>query len=79
MVDLPRISREIATLKTLSNPYICKLYHVFETPEKIFMVMEYCRGGELFDYIVQRDRLDELEAKRIFRQIALAVAYIHGK
>ena len=41
------------------------------------MVLEYCPGGELFDYIVDRDRLCEEESRRFFRQIAAAVAYIH--
>ena len=43
------------------------------------MVLEYCPGGELFDYIVDRDRLCEAESRSFFRQIVAAVAYIHEK
>ena len=50
---------------------------MIETETKIFMVLEYCPGGELFDYIVDRDRLCEAESRAFFRQIAAAVAYIH--
>ena len=41
------------------------------------MVLEYCPGGELFDYIVDRERLSEDESRSFFRQIVAAVAYIH--
>ena len=41
------------------------------------MVLEYCPGGELFDYIVDRDRLCEDESRQFFRQIIAGVAYIH--
>ena len=41
------------------------------------MVLEYCPGGELFDYIVDRDRLCESESRTFFRQIIAGVAYIH--
>ena len=40
--------------------------------------VQYCPGGELFDYIVAKDRLLEDEARIFFRQIVAAVAYIHG-
>ncbi len=50
---------------------------VIETEHKIFMVLEYCPGGELFDYIVDRDRLCESESRTFFRQIVSAVGYIH--
>ena len=50
---------------------------VVETDSKIFMVLEYCPGGELFDYIVDRERLNEDESRAFFRQIVAAVAYIH--
>jgi len=75
--DLPRIRLEIAAMKVLCHQNICKLFQVLETDTKIYMVLEYCPGGELFDYIVDRDRLCEAESRKFFRQISAAVAYIH--
>lgn len=77
--DLPRVQREIEALKNLSHQHVCQLYHVIQTDEYIFMVMEYAPGGELFDYIVAKDRLKEEEARGFFRQIVSAVAYIHDR
>ena len=59
------------------NVIYSRYLKVIETDTQIFMVLEYCPGGELFDYIVDRDRLCEEESRRFFRQIAAAVAYIH--
>ena len=71
----------LALLKLKSWRYQNFIYSrylkVIETDTQIFMVLEYCPGGELFDYIVDRDRLCEEESRRFFRQIAAAVAYIH--
>ncbi|XP_070544950.1 maternal embryonic leucine zipper kinase-like isoform X2 [Ptychodera flava] len=75
--DLPRVKTEIMAMKELVHQHICRLYEVVETQHKIFMVLEYCPGGELFDYIVAKDRLREGEARMFFRQIVSAVAYIH--
>lgn len=77
--DLPRVKTEIKAMKELVHQHICTLYEVIETTNKIFMVLEYCPGGELFDYIVAKDRLQEEEARMFFRQIVSAVAYIHHK
>lgn len=38
-------------MKTLSHQNVCKLFQVIETDTKIFMILEYCPDGELFDYI----------------------------
>lgn len=76
--DLPRVKLEIAALKELSHQHICKLYQVIETETMIYLVLEYCSGGELFDYIVESERLSEEEARHFFRQIVSAVAYIHS-
>lgn len=38
-------------MKTLSHQNVCKLFQVIETDSKIFMILEYCPDGELFDYI----------------------------
>ncbi|XP_029426608.1 maternal embryonic leucine zipper kinase isoform X4 [Nannospalax galili] len=77
--DLPRVKTEIDALKNLRHQHICQLYHVLETENKIFMVLEYCPGGELFDYIISQDRLSEEETRVVFRQILSAVAYVHSQ
>uniref|UniRef100_A0A8C5LUC0 Maternal embryonic leucine zipper kinase n=1 Tax=Leptobrachium leishanense TaxID=445787 RepID=A0A8C5LUC0_9ANUR len=77
--DLPRVKTEIDAMKNFSHQNVCRLYHVIETPKKIFMILEYCPGGELFDYIIEKDRLTEDETRMFFRQIVSAVAYIHSQ
>ncbi|XP_010199147.2 maternal embryonic leucine zipper kinase [Colius striatus] len=77
--DLPRVKTEIDAMKNLHHQHICQLYHVIETSRKIFIVLEYCPGGELFDYIISKDRLSEEEARVFFRQIVSAIAYVHSE
>lgn len=75
--DLPRVTTELEALKHLSHQNICKMFQFTETREKFYIVMEYCNGGEMFDYIVRKERLSESEARHFFRQLVQAVAYIH--
>ncbi|TKS68131.1 Maternal embryonic leucine zipper kinase [Collichthys lucidus] len=77
--DLPRVKLEIEAMKSLSHQHVCRLYHVIETSTQIFMVLEYCIGGELFDYIIAKDRLSEEETRVFFRQIVSALAYVHSQ
>ncbi|KAH8039846.1 hypothetical protein HPB51_009102 [Rhipicephalus microplus] len=78
-MDLRRVSLEIDALKGLAHRHICRLYQVIETSHRIYLVLEYCPGGDLFDYIVQQKRLNEDEARHFFRQIVSAVAYAHRR
>lgn len=71
-----RIEREISYLRLLRHPHIIKLYDVIKSKDEIIMVIEYA-GNELFDYIVQRDKMSEHEARRFFQQIISAVDYCH--
>jgi len=75
--DLHRAYNEIYALKNLVHQNICQLFEVFENDSYIYLVIEYCPHGELFDYIVSKKRLGEKEARHVFRQIIAAVAYIH--
>ncbi|XP_044045711.1 maternal embryonic leucine zipper kinase [Siniperca chuatsi] len=77
--DLPRVKVEIEAMKNLSHQHVCRLYHIIETSTQIFMVLEYCPGGELFDYIIAKDRLSEEETRVFFRQIVSAMAYVHSQ
>ncbi|KAJ9478579.1 Carbon catabolite-derepressing protein kinase [Pseudozyma hubeiensis] len=71
-----RVKREIQYLKLLRHPHIIKLYEVITTPNDIIMVIEYA-GGELFQYIVDRGRMPEHEARRFFQQVICAMEYCH--
>ncbi|XP_054041645.1 maternal embryonic leucine zipper kinase-like [Rissa tridactyla] len=43
------------------------------------LALGYCPGGELFDYIISKDRLSEEEARVFFRQIVSAIAYVRSQ
>ncbi|XP_047526905.1 uncharacterized protein LOC125064133 isoform X3 [Vanessa atalanta] len=75
--DLIRIRREVQIMSSVRHPNIVHIYEVFENSEKMILVMEYCSGGELYDYLSQKKVLEEDEARRLFRQIATAVYYCH--
>ena len=57
--DVERITREITILKKVRHPNVIQLYEIIETEKELYMIMEYCNGGELFDYIVKHTRLSE--------------------
>lgn len=71
-----RIEREISYLRLLRHPHIIKLYDVIKSKDEIVMVIEFA-GKELFDYIVQKGKMKEDEARRFFQQIISAVEYCH--
>ena len=75
--DMQRIKKEIKILKELRHKNIIQLYEIMESENKLYIVMEYCEGKELFDYIVKRKHLTEKEACRFFQQIINGVEYLH--
>ncbi|XP_027352969.1 SNF1-related protein kinase catalytic subunit alpha KIN10 isoform X3 [Abrus precatorius] len=72
-----KVRREIKILRLFMHPHIIRLYEVIETPTDIYVVMEYVKSGELFDYIVEKGRLQEDEARNFFQQIISGVEYCH--
>ncbi|XP_009625279.1 SNF1-related protein kinase catalytic subunit alpha KIN10-like isoform X1 [Nicotiana tabacum] len=72
-----KVRREIKILRLFMHPHIIRLYEVVETPSDIYVVMEYVKSGELFDYIVEKGRLQEDEARKFFQQIISGVEYCH--
>lgn len=55
------------------------MYEVIATESHIWLVTELCTGGELFDYLVERGRLLEGEARRVFGELVVAVGTLHRK
>ncbi|XP_054709266.1 uncharacterized protein LOC129218972 [Uloborus diversus] len=75
--DMLRIRREIHIMTSIRHPHIIHIYEVFETKQKIVLVMQYASGGELYDYLGCHEKLPEDEARRVFRQISSAIYYCH--
>ncbi|KAJ3324086.1 hypothetical protein HDV06_000627 [Boothiomyces sp. JEL0866] len=72
---------QIETWRQLRHPNIAQLYEVICSESKIYMVTEYCVGGELLDYITKHGKMDDTKSKtqRIFQQIVEAVGKCHEK
>ena len=71
--------KEIDITKKFNHINVIYVYKVIDTPENYYIVMEYCKNGELFEYISKKERLDEDEASSFFYQIINGVEYIHSK
>lgn len=65
-------------MNILEDFFFSIFFKVIETETHFFIVIEYCSGGELFDHIVERNRLSESESRMFFRQIVSGVAYLHS-
>ena len=71
--------RENEIITKLNHINVVFVYKIIDTPEDYYIVMEYCKLGELFDYIVEKKKLEEEEASVFFYQLINGVEYIHSK
>ena len=76
--DVQRIIREIKILKSVRHPSVIQLYEIIETNNQLYLIMEHAEGGELFDLIVDRHRLNEDLACKFFRSLVFGLKYIHS-
>ncbi|KAJ3693875.1 hypothetical protein LUZ60_009355 [Juncus effusus] len=76
MID--QIKREISVMRLVRHPNIVQLYEVMATKTKIYFIMEYVQGGELFNK-VSKGRLKEDAARRYFQQLIGAVDFCHSR
>lgn len=76
---MQQFQTEIEALRQLQHPGIIRLYDVYISDEKIYIVMELMEGGELFDYVVQKGTLTEEEASKIVRKVTSAMVFMHDK
>lgn len=74
-----QIKREISIMKLVRHPYVVRLHEVLASRTKIYIILEFITGGELFDKIVHHGRLSEAEARRYFQQLIDGVDYCHSK
>ncbi|THF99778.1 hypothetical protein TEA_005415 [Camellia sinensis var. sinensis] len=77
MID--QIKREISTMKLIRHPNVIRMYEVMASKTKIYIVLEFVTGGELFDKIASKGRLKEDDARKYFQHLINAVDYCHSR
>ncbi|CAJ1381928.1 unnamed protein product [Effrenium voratum] len=73
------VFREIEMLKALDHPNIVRLYATCEDERFLYLIMELCEGGELFDRLADATHLTEPVVQVVMRQVFGAVAHCHSK
>lgn len=72
MIDI-----ELAVLRKVNHPHIIGMSEYFDTPDKLYLILDYVEGGELFDRIVDEGNFTEVDASRIMKQMTEAIQYLH--
>ncbi|KAK8548897.1 hypothetical protein V6N13_054335 [Hibiscus sabdariffa] len=74
-----KIKREIAILKMLKHPNVVRLHEVLASKTKIYMVLEYATGGDLYAKIASKGKLSEDEGRKLFHQLIHGVSFCHDQ
>ena len=80
--NLEKFEREINILIKTDHPHIIKLYEIFESQRSLYLVMEECKGGEVFDKIIEhiqsKQMYSEKDAANMFQQVMSSIEYCHN-
>lgn len=76
--ELRNLNRESTILNLADHPHCVRLFEIYDAPHKLFLIMELCRGGELFDAITESGCFTEAKAMSVIRQVASALDYLHS-
>lgn len=69
---------ERAILESIDHPFLIKLRYAFQTPTKLYLVLPYLRGGEVFYHLKQKKRLELALARFYVAEIVLGVGHLHA-
>ena len=69
---------ECNILKQAEHPYVIKMHYSFQTPDNLYMILDYCNGCDLAYHLNKKQIFEEEEAKFFIAQIILAIEYIHS-
>ena len=66
-------------LAKLRSPFIVRMFHAFQTERKLYLILEYVPGGELFTHLAKARRFNENRARLYIAELILAIEYLHSK
>uniref|UniRef100_A0A8B9Q404 non-specific serine/threonine protein kinase n=1 Tax=Apteryx owenii TaxID=8824 RepID=A0A8B9Q404_APTOW len=72
------IEREVNILKEIRHPNVITLHDVYENKTDVILILELVAGGELFDFLAEKESLTEEEATEFLKQILNGVQYLHS-
>ena len=75
--QVEHIKAERKIMELVDHPFIVKLKYAFQNPQKLYLVMDYCPGGELFFHIQRVERFNEEAVKFYGAQLVLALEHLH--
>ncbi|XP_032568939.1 death-associated protein kinase 2-like [Chiroxiphia lanceolata] len=78
-LERAQVEREVAILRQLNHPNIMRLHDLFASRAEVVLVLELIAGGELFDFIAEKETLSEEEAIEFLGQILRGVEYLHAR
>ncbi|KAK5122432.1 hypothetical protein LTR85_004016 [Meristemomyces frigidus] len=77
--DDANLAREIHHHRQFLHPHIARLYEVIVTESLVWLALEWCPGDELYNYLLEKGRMEAGKVQKIFTQLLGAVSYVHGK
>merc|ERR1711957_1073217 len=77
--QIERTRTERKVLAVVDHPFIMKLHFAFQTEDKLFLVLDYCAGGELFFHLSRLRRFPERVARFYAAELLLAIGHLHKK
>ncbi|NWS30685.1 DAPK2 kinase, partial [Polioptila caerulea] len=78
-LERAQVEREVAILRQLDHPNIMHLHDLFASRAEVVLILELISGGELFDFIAEKEMLSEEEAIQFLGQILCGVEYLHAR
>eukprot|EP00929_Paragymnodinium_shiwhaense_P034110 TRINITY_DN185_c0_g1_i1.p1 TRINITY_DN185_c0_g1~~TRINITY_DN185_c0_g1_i1.p1 ORF type:complete len:581 (-),score=115.79 TRINITY_DN185_c0_g1_i1:56-1798(-) len=71
--------REVAIMKELDHPNICKLFETYDKGKLMYLVMDLCEGSEVFDRISEQGKISEDATADVIKQVSSALRYAHER
>ena len=76
-MTLPEIAEEIRLTMSLASPQVVRIYDFYQTPKHVYVLMEFLRGGELLDAVMNLGSYSEKDAAMIMKQLLTGLVKVH--
>ena len=75
--DVRTLIKEVKILKSLDHPSIMKIYDFFEDRKRYYLVIDHCKGGDLFDMLFKNGQISEVQTALLIKQLISCIFYCH--